>query len=166
MGNMSLLNWFTPSVKKNIPKASYQRLLRRAGIHSISKSALQKIDTLVADTLEKIVADSILMSGIRNASTVSYKDVETALQIHQIIAPKKKLVGGDLNYQGFCDANPSQCVDNYVPPTCSGGGDLNYQGFCDSNPSQCVDNYVPPTCSGGSGELKYARNGCKNKKHR
>merc|ERR1712195_376855 len=74
--------------------------------------------------------------------------------------------GGDLNYQGFCDSNPSQCVDNYVPPTCSGGGDLNYQGFCDSNPSQCVDDYVPPTCSGGSGELKYARNGCKNKKHR
>ena len=148
---MSFFNWFNETKsKKNFPKASYQRLLRRAGIQSISKTALEKIDNMVSHGLEDTLRKSAIMSNIRNSNTVSYNDVNISLKIQNMINMHKNQLGG-ANYQVFCDSSPSQCVDDYVPPTCSGGGGVNYQGFCDSSPSQCVDDYVPPTCSGGGG---------------
>ncbi len=90
------------------------------------------------------------------------KPIEVIVEktLNEYLMKNRKMLGGDcgcnkihqmggnpnVHNVGYCDGQPSQCMDNYTQcgAGLQNGGNPNVHnvGYCDGQPSQCMDNYT------------------------
>ena len=130
----------------------------------ITKKKINELNQL----LNKLVKFSKIFANNCDHKTIYNSDIDAALLTLGIIKIDKRHSGGSntINYKGFCDNHPSQCLyqamtNNNCNTNMTGGSNtISYKGFCDNHPTQCLyqannNNNCSSSMTGGSNTINY-----------
>ena len=123
---------------KNIDKNTYKLISDMLDNHfsKISNKCKKKFSVFLVN----LVKFSKIFTRNCNHKYVYTEDINAALLSMGIKSTQQSQSGGNSSkYNGYCDNQPSQCIDKTVCLTGGSNDTIRYPGYCDNQLSQCVE---------------------------